>query len=49
MYLIYCLSVTGIIPVTTASSMRVTTDWIKENQKNYESELLYMKIGYEWR
>ncbi|MDU4325695.1 MAG: hypothetical protein E7I48_09970 [Clostridium celatum] len=49
MYLIYFLSKDGMIPITTAATMKIVTEYIDKNQKNWKTKLEYMKIGYVWR
>lgn len=49
MYLIYYISDSGLRPIATCSTIRLTTEWIKENQYQYEKELRYSKINYIWR
>lgn len=49
MYLIYYVLDSGITPIITCSTIRLTTEWIKENQNKYEDKLEHMKINYIWR
>lgn len=49
MYLIYYILDGAMVPVTTVSTVRLTTEWINENNKYYNGGLKYMKIGYIWR
>ena len=49
MYLIFYYGNNGIMPIITASTIRMVDEFIKDNQKNFEKELTYMKLNYKWK
>lgn len=49
MYLIYIISEDTLQPIATASTIKMVTEFIKENQCNYENKLHYMKVNYVWK
>lgn len=48
-YLIYYYGNNGIMPIITASTIKMVDEFIRDNQRNFDKELTYMKLNYKWK